>query len=320
MKIYNKQQISTAARLNHDALRAVEEGFVALGRGEVSMPPVLSMNITESNGDMTGEVDIKTAHIKGNERFAIKVSTGFFNNPALGLPSLSGLMVLFSARTGVVDSVLFDEGYLTDLRTALAGALAAKYLSREDSHSVAVIGAGLQAELQVAALTLVRGIDQVHLYARNPERMAAYQQRMSEHHGLEVILHDSARSACAKADIVVTTTPSTEPVLHWADLKPGTHVTAMGSDNSHKQELESTILDQADFMVVDRRSQSESIGELHHFPGEFHGQVHELGDLIARQHYLRTDPAQITVCDLSGTGVQDTAIANYTAGRLSAAV
>lgn len=320
MKIYNKQQISSAARLDHDALRAVEEGFAALGRGEVSMPPVLSMNITERNDEMVGEVDIKTAHIKGNERFAIKVSTGFFNNPALGLPSLSGLMVLFSARTGVVDSVLFDEGYLTDLRTALAGALAAKYLAREDARSVAVLGAGLQAELQVAALKLVRDIDQVHIHARNPERMRAYQQRMAEHHGLKVVLHDSARSACAEADIVVTTTPSSEPVLHWADLKSGTHVTAMGSDNSHKQELESAILANADFMVVDRRSQSETIGELHHFTGTFPKAVYELGELIARQQLLRTATEQITVCDLSGTGVQDTAIANYTAGRLSAAV
>jgi ornithine cyclodeaminase len=312
MKIYHKAQITEVTGLTDDALAAVEAGFAALGRGEVTMPPVLSMNISESNG----EVDVKTAHIRGQERFALKISSGFFDNPKLGLPSLNGLMILFSAKTGVVDSVLFDEGYLTDIRTALAGAIAAKHLSRPDSGSVAVIGAGLQAELQVAALGLVRPIREVHVFARNRERMLAYQDTMAHQYGLPVTLHQSAASACARADIVVTTTPASSPVLHWADLLPGTHVTAMGSDNGHKNELEPAILANADALVVDRRSQSETIGELHHFPGPFTKPVFELGQVIAEGLGLRTAPEQITVCDLSGTGVQDTAIANYTAARL----
>ncbi len=313
MKIYNREQITAVTGLTEDALAAVEAGFAALGRGEVTMPPVLSMNISESNG----EVDVKTAHIRGRDRFAIKISPGFFDNPKLGLPSLNGLMVLFSAKTGMVDSVLFDEGYLTDIRTALAGAIAARHLSRENSSSVAVIGAGLQAELQVAALGLVRPIREVHVFARNADRMEAYQELMEQKYGLPVTMHPCAASACAQADIVVTTTPASSPVLHWQDLRPGTHVTAMGSDNGHKQELEPAILANADVLVVDRRSQSETIGELHHFPGDFTGPVLELGTLIAEHMQPRTSPAQITVCDLSGTGVQDTAIADYTAARLA---
>ncbi|WP_266099581.1 cyclodeaminase [Oceanimonas baumannii] len=313
MKIYHQAQIAEVTGLTEDALAAVEAGFAALGRNEVAMPPVLSMNISESNG----EVDVKTAHIRGKDRFAIKVSPGFFDNPKLGLPSLNGLMVLFSAKTGLVDSVLFDEGYLTNIRTALAGAIAAKHLSRPDSRSVTVIGAGRQAELQVAALTLVRPIREVHVFARNADKMAAYQKRMAQQYGLPVTVHTSAASACAAADIVVTTTPTSSPVLHWTDLRPGTHVTAMGSDNSHKQELEPAILANADVLVVDRRAQSEVIGELHHFPGPFTRPVFELGQVVAEHLQLRTNAQQITVCDLSGTGVQDTAIANYTADRLN---
>ena len=306
MHIYKRAQIAEKVRLDHAALEAVEAGFAALGRGEVEMPPILSMNIAESNG----EVDVKTAHIRGWPHFAIKISPGFFDNPKLGLPSLNGLMLLFSAKTGLVDAVLFDEGYLTDIRTALAGAVAARHLARHDARSVAVIGAGLQAELQVAALRLVRDISEVHVHARDRIKAEAYATHMRAHYGLSVTVHDSAASACAKADIVVTTTPSREPVLRWSDLPKGIHVTAMGSDNPHKQELEPAILAGADVLVVDRLSQSRTLGELHHAP-DLEREVLELGTLVVSGRSARSRDDQITVCDLTGTGVQDTAIANY---------
>lgn len=311
MQIYNRHQIAEVVKLDCAALEAVEAGFAALGRAEVEMPPILSMNIAESNG----EVDVKTAHIHGWPRFAIKISPGFFDNPSLGLPSLNGLMLLFSAKTGLVDAVLFDEGYLTDIRTALAGAIAAKHLSRTNSQRVAVIGAGVQAELQVAALRLVRDIREVHVYSRDPNKAQAYATRMQDQYALNVKVHDNAASACAQADIVVTTTPAREPVLNWSDLPKGVHVTAMGSDNPHKNELHPTILASADVLVVDRISQSRALGELHHAPA-LQREVLELGSLISNQQSVRNSDQQITVCDLTGTGVQDTAIANYAARLL----
>ena len=314
MHIYKREQIAAKVKLDLAALKVVEAGFAALGRDEVAMPPILSMNIAESNG----EVDVKTAHIQGWPRFAVKISPGFFDNPKLGLPSLNGLMLLFSAKTGVVDAVLFDEGYLTDIRTALAGASAAKHLAREDAQRVAVIGAGLQAELQVTALRLVRDVREVHVYSRDRAKSEAYAALMQECHGLPVTVHDSATAACAVADIVVTTTPAREPVLRWSDLPKGVHVTAMGSDNPHKNELEPTILASADVLVVDRLSQSRALGELHHAPA-LQREVFELGRLIAEGRQVRSSAEQITVCDLTGTGVQDTAIANYAARLLEEA-
>ncbi|WP_010489459.1 cyclodeaminase [Pseudomonas sp. S9] len=311
MQIYNRQQIAEVVKLDCAALEAVEAGFAALGRAEVEMPPILSMKIAESNG----EVDFKTAHIHGWPPFAIKISPRFFDNPSLGLPSLNGLMLLFSAKTGLVDAVLFDEGYLTDIRTALAGAIAAKHLSRTNSQRVAVIGAGVQAELQVAALRLVRDIREVHVYSRDPSKAQAYATRMQDQYALNVKVHDNAASACAQADIVVTTTPAREPVLNWSDLPKGVHVTAMGSDNPHKNELHPTILASADVLVVDRISQSRALGELHHAPA-LQREVLELGSLISNQQSVRNSDQQITVCDLTGTGVQDTAIANYAARLL----
>lgn len=207
MHIYKRKQIAERVKLDATALEAVEAGFAALGRGEVEMPPILSMNIAESNG----EVDVKTAHIRGWPRFAIKISPGFFDNPKLGLPSLNGLMLLFSAKTGLVEAVLFDEGYLTDIRTALAGAIAAKHLARADAHSVAVIGAGLQAELQVAALRLVRDIHEVHVYARDHTKAEAYATHMRAHHGLPVTVHTSAASAAPRPTSWSPPTPAREP-------------------------------------------------------------------------------------------------------------
>ncbi|WP_342596427.1 cyclodeaminase [Salinicola lusitanus] len=314
MELYNRQQIQDVVTLDHAALDAVEAGFRALGEGSVVQPPILSMAIEESNG----EVDVKTAHIRGNSRFAIKVSPGFFDNPKLGLPSLNGLMIVFSARTGLVEAVLFDEGYLTDIRTALAGAIAAKHLSRRDSRRVTVLGAGLQAELQVAALRLVRDIETLDVWARDVAKAEAYAARMQEAYGLTVAVHTEIGNACREADIIVTTTPSRSPLLSGEHLREGVHVTAMGSDSPDKRELDSSVMERADHFVADTRAQSEHNGELKAYAGhEPPFTVNELGAVIASGSGLRTADSQITVCDLTGTGVQDTAIAGFALGRLA---
>ncbi|MDR5865526.1 cyclodeaminase [Halomonas koreensis] len=313
MQLYDRDAIERAVGLDREALAAVEAGFAALGRGEVVQPPILSMAIEEANG----EVDVKTAHIRGAERFAIKVSPGFFDNPRLGLPSLNGLMMVFSARTGRVEAVLFDEGYLTMVRTALAGAIAARHLAREDSRRVTVLGAGEQAERQVEALGLVRDIRAVDVWARRPEAAEACAARMRAR-GLDVEVHDSVHAACARADIIVTATPSREPLLRARDLPEGVHVTAMGSDGPDKRELEASVLTRADAVVVDTRAQSEANGELKAFAGgEAPFKVHELGRVIAEGDRLRLSDATLTVCDLTGTGVQDTAIAGFALSRLA---
>ncbi|MBB3141836.1 cyclodeaminase [Halomonas organivorans] len=314
MQLYQRDAIERAVGIDREALAAVEAGFAALGRGEVVQPPILSMAIEEANG----EVDVKTAHIRGAERFAIKVSPGFFDNPKLGLPSLNGLMMVFSAKTGLVEAVLFDEGYLTMVRTALAGAIAAKALAREDSRRVAVLGAGEQAERQVEALRLVRDIHSVDIWARRREGAEACAQRLRAR-GLAVEVHETVSGACVRADIIVTTTPAREPLLHARDLPEGVHVTAMGSDSPDKRELDASVLTRADAFVADTRAQSETNGELKAFTGgEVPFKVHELGRVLAEGAMLRLSASTITVCDLTGTGVQDTAIAGFALSRLAA--
>ncbi|MBA2778360.1 cyclodeaminase [Billgrantia kenyensis] len=315
MKLYRRDDIEAVVGIDDEALRQVEAGFAALGRGEVVQPPILSMAMEEFNS----EVDVKIAHIKGWQRYAIKVSSGAFDNPRRGLPSLSGLMMLFSAETGQVEAVLFDEGYLTMVRTALAGAIAARHLSREDSRRVGVIGAGEQAQRQVEALRLVRNVDILDVWARRREAAEAYAERMRSQ-GLTVTVRDSIHAACAQADIIITATPSREPLLHASDLPEGVHVTAMGSDSPGKRELDESVLTRADAFVCDTRGQSEHNGELKVFAGqgrEVPFTVHELGRVIERGDRLRNAEAAITLCDLTGTGVQDTAIAAFALSRLA---
>lgn len=314
MQLYQRDAIEAVVKIDRDALNTVEEAFAALGRGQVVQPPILSMSMEEYNS----EVDVKTAHIQNWERFAIKVSTGSFDNPQRGLPSLNGLMMVFSAKTGLVEAVLFDEGYLTAVRTALAGAIAAKYLSRATSRRVTVLGAGEQARLQLEALTLVRDIEHIDVWARRGEEAERYAEEMRAK-GFEVEAHDDVKSACANADIIVTATPAREPLLEASALPEGVHVTAMGSDSPDKRELDEQVLIRADAFVCDTRAQSEHNGELKVFAAQGKEppfKVFELGRVIAEQQKLRLSEATITVCDLTGTGVQDTAIANFALDRL----
>ena len=123
INILTEADLREVVSLDADSVACVEDAFKALATKSVVMPPILSMEIADHHG----EGDVKTAYLPGLDSFAIKMSPGFFDNPTIGLPSINGLMVVFSAKTGLVEALLLDNGYLTDLRTAAAGAVAAKW-------------------------------------------------------------------------------------------------------------------------------------------------------------------------------------------------
>ncbi len=311
IKILTERELRDAVSLDIQAVDIVEQAFAALARGGVIMPPILSMAIEEKHG----EVDVKTAYVPGMDSFAIKASPGFFDNPTKGLPSLNGLMILFDSDTGIVKAVLLDNGYLTDIRTAAAGAVAARHLAPGSPDTVGIIGAGLQADLQLRALALVRPFQRVLVWARDAGRGAEYARRMSDALGVPVTVAGTAEQCVRESQVVVTTTPARSPVIQAAWLQPGQHVTAMGSDSPDKNELDPGIIAAVDRFVCDRRSQSLAQGELRaavaagavgeDFPAT------ELGEIIIGDKSGRTNDSMTTVCDLTGTGVQDTAIANH---------
>ncbi|WP_046868930.1 ectoine utilization protein EutC [Microvirga massiliensis] len=309
MFILTEPDLRNIVRLDSSAIDCVEDAFAALATKAVVMPPIMRLDLVENRG----EVDVKTAYVPGLDGFAIKISPGFFDNPKLGLPSLNGLMILFSTRTGLVEALLLDNGYLTDVRTAAAGAVAARHLARPDARVAAILGAGVQARLQLKALTLVRPLTSARIWARDPAKSEVAARELSETLGISVLTAESAEAACSGVDIIVTTTPAERPILQASWLQPGQHVTAMGSDSEHKNEIEPAALARVKY-VADNLGQTRRLGELHHaisaglvtldrsFP--------ELGQVVSGRAPGREHDHDITLCDLTGTGVQDTAIAN----------
>jgi ornithine cyclodeaminase len=319
MTILTEADLRKIVTLDPDAVACVENAFRALATLPVAMPPILRLDIHEHRG----EVDVKSAYVPGIDGFAVKISSGFFDNPTLGLPSGGGMMVLLSAKTGVVEALLLDNGYLTDIRTAAAGAVAARHLSREDSTVAAIFGAGLQAGLQLEALRLVRPIEEARIWARDAARAEATAARLREKLGIVVRAEPDAANAAAGADIIVTTTPSTEPLIKPGFVSAGQHITAMGSDAEHKNEIAPAILRMADLYVADSAKQTRRLGELHHAleAGVMaaDAEVTELGQIIAGDKPGRRSASDITIADLTGTGVQDTAIATLARDRARAA-
>lgn len=316
--ILTEGDLRQAVRLNLEAIAVVENAFSALASGSVVMPPILSMALPEANG----EVDVKTAFIPGFDGFAIKVSPGFFDNPKLGLPSLNGLMILFSAKTGLVDALLLDNGYLTDVRTAAAGAVAARHLAPATVKTAGVMGTGVQARLQMQAAYLVRPFERALVWGRDAEKAQKCASDLSASLGIEVKAESDPAKLVAASQLVITTTPAEEPILNAEWLHPGLHITAMGSDQGGKNEIDPKALVEAGLYVADRVSQCEKLGELRSAieAGLWKGDTPpELGEIVARTKAGRANDRQVTICDLTGTGAQDTAIATFALKQARAA-
>ena len=309
VKILNEAEIRSCVGMNAEALEIVSEGFAKLALEQVTVPPIMRIDVHDNNG----EVDIKTAYIHGLENFAIKIASGFLDNRALGLPTGSGMMVLISAKTGRPEAVLLDNGYLTDVRTGIAGAIAAKHLASKNIRTAGVIGSGMQARYQMRGIKLVRQFRKVLVFGIQKEQVNQYVQEMTQELGVPVKAAESAEQVVRESDMVVTTTPSRDPFLKAEWLHPGLHITCMGSDAEHKQELYPEVFAKADLIACDRVSQVFRLGELHHAleAGVVTDRtsVIELGEIITGKVSGRTDDQQITICDLTGVGVQDTQIA-----------
>jgi ectoine utilization protein EutC len=307
--ILSESEIRTCVALDQESIAVVEDAFARLAAGDVTLPPIVRVDIPEHHG----EVDIKTAYVRGFDSFAIKIASGFFGNHLLGLPSGSGMMAVVSARTGFPEAVLLDNGYLTNVRTGAAGAVAARYLAREKVRTVGVIGSGAQARFQMMALRHVRDFERLMIYGIVPEEVERYAVEMAPALGVEIVKAGDAETVVRNSDVVVTTTPSRQPYLRSEWLHPGLHITAMGADAENKQELYAGVLARADLLVCDRKSQCFRLGELHHGLEEGcispDDDIAELGEIVSGRKPGRTSDEEITLCDLTGVGVQDTAIA-----------
>ena len=340
--VLTEREIRSVLTLDVDALAAIEEAFTRLADGQADVPPIVGLFVPEHRG----EIDVKAAYIHGLPSLAVKIASGFFDNGLWGLPSGSGLMVVLSTRTGYPQAILLDNGYLTDVRTAIAGAVAAKHLAPERVRTVGVIGAGTQGRYQVRALQLVRSFERVLVYDASASAVDAYVREMPDllnrdRAGLTAgpigarlpgaamseapiaVGYADPETLVRESDVVITCTPSHEPVVKTAWLHAGLHITAMGADIPEKQELESEVLARASRLACDLKTQCFARGEFHHARAagvlDDGAIVAELGELTSGRRPGREHADEITVCALTGVGVQDTAIALLAFGRAVAA-
>ena len=310
--VLNSSEIKKCVQLNGQLIPIIEDAFKSLALGKTTMPPILRLDIEKYHG----ESDVKAAYIDGLDSYAIKVASGFFNNPNLGLPSSNGLMILLDSKTGVLKSVLLDKGYLTDVRTAIAGAIAAKHLSNPESSNVGIIGAGIQAKMQLEALLLVRNIKTAYIWSRDSKKTNKFVQNIKDKINIKIIACESPEQTVNLSEILITCTPSKSPIIKSEWLKKGLHITAMGSDAEMKNELDPKIIKDCDYYIPDSQSQTSILGELNHAIKaglvSAEKKYNELGSVIINSNLGRRNINDVTVADLTGTGVQDTAIARHT--------
>jgi ornithine cyclodeaminase/alanine dehydrogenase-like protein (mu-crystallin family) len=317
MQIIGEDQIRAAVSLP-DAIDAVRAGFAAMAAGRVRLGGTIHLDVPEA----AGELHVKGAHVEGEPYIVVKVAGGFYENPAKGLPVGPGMMLVIAAATGIPTALLNDNGWLTDVRTAAAGAVAADLLAKRRLSKVTVVGSGVQARLQLHALTEVREPDRVVIWGRDHRRAEQCASELADELTADVGPARDLETAVREADLVITVTPSRTPLVRADWLSPGVHVTAVGSDGPLKRELESAVLQRADVMVVDSIEQCAQLGELHHALAdgsvEMADVTSELGELVASGEPLRTSDELISVCDLTGVGVQDWAIATLVMSSVAA--
>lgn len=293
-----------------DLLARIEAAFAAYSAGRCNVPPVGELIMEK------GEVHIKYGCVTGEATYLVKIASGFYANPALGLPSGNGVMLVFSQETGVLEAVLLDEGHLTDMRTAVAGAVAARHLASRSVERIGIIGTGVQARLQLRYLGTLMPSRSVVLCGRTPDRRAACRRDM-EAMGYTVRETADPREVAGACRLIVTATAAHRPLLTASDIQSGTHVNAMGSDTPEKQELDPSVLAHASRVVVDARAQARLRGEA--FKALEAGAIgetaiDEIGEIVLGRRPGRQRDDEITVFDSTGLAVQDIAIASAVLG------
>jgi len=304
--ILNRNQITEC--LSHiDIISQIEHGFKEYSKGNCVVPPVGELIFEKPKGD----VHIKYGYIKDDDYYVVKVASGFYGNAQFGIASSQGLMLLFKQQTGELASVLLDEGFLTDVRTAVAGAIAAKYFAPKKLNAIGIIGTGIQARYQLEYLKSVTACKIVWVWGRNIKNAEQFKKSL-EGKPWQIHVAKSPAEVAKYCKLLVTTTPAEGPLLNASDIRPGTHITAVGSDTEAKQELDSLILACADIVISDSVAQSKSRGEIYRARKNnviTDDHIIELGAALQDKKYQRLHDDQLTVVDLTGVAVQDIMIA-----------
>jgi len=305
-KIYSLPQIMEVLK-SLQPIQEIEEGFMAYSAGKAVIPPVGEMIFKDPPGD----THIKYGYLVDDDYYVIKIASGFFESPSTSRYTSDGLILLFKKGTGELACALLDECHLTNVRTAAAGAVSAKYLAPKNIECIGIMGAGTQGRMQLEFLSSVVSCRDVMVWGVNQKELDEYRTDMEpQSYSIQTTLR--AEDIAAKCNLIVTATPSKSPLLSADQIRKGTHITAMGSDTSEKIELDPRILQKADIVVADSISQCLLRGEIHQAlkAGVLEKErIVELGNVIAKPELRRISEEQITIADLTGVAVQDIQIA-----------
>ncbi|VVB86247.1 Alanine dehydrogenase [uncultured archaeon] len=288
-------------------IKVVEEAFRQHGLKKVQMPPKLYLYFKKHNGDLR----TMPAYLEEQDITGVKIVNVHPDNPKKGLPTVMALVVLNSTETGAPIAVM-DGTYLTNMRTGAAGGVAVKYLARKDAKIVGFVGTGNQAITQLLGINEVIDIEEIKATSTSEKGTLAFRQEMEKRIGCDIVPKKSIEEVC-DCDILVTTTPSREPIVMSEWIAEGTHINAIGADAPGKEELDPKILKRAKIVVDDIPQASHS--------GEVNVPISkklisekdiccEIGEVIAGRKKARMRDSDITVFDSTGLAIQDVATAN----------
>ncbi len=310
-RIITQRMLEDSVTLDEKLIEIIQDAFITLAKDPAITPQIQQIPMDAVNG----QVCVKSAYVPKLPYFVVKIAGIFPNNNEINEQSNQGCMCLFDSTSGKLDTLLADNGLLTQLRTAASGAVAAKFLAPKSGKYVAVIGAGVQAKLQLKALALVSNFESVSIFSRTTEKADILSDWVKDHLKKDSKVSQNIAEALADAEIIITTTGATDHLINPSHLnlnKP-VHITAMGSDSPRKNELSPELYSLASRYVCDLKSQSLCLGELRTVAatGEVDfTKVEELGEVCAQQSFRREEDT-LSICDLTGVGILDLAIASY---------
>lgn len=297
-------------------IAAVREALIWQAEGKVQSPLPGQLLFPEHNGDC----HIKFGHVAGTPTFAIKVATGFYDNPKRGVPANAGLVLVLDATTGMPMTLLKDDGWLTAWRTVAAAALAAAALAPAGARTLGIVGTGQQGALAAEWLPDLLGPLDVVIWGRDvakAEALAAERravgQRAEPVGTIEALLD--------VADVVVTTTPSKKALFDAARVRPGTHLLGLGADSPGKQEIPAALFGRAAHVLTDDLAQCLDHGDLHYAVRDGiidAGRAVMLGHVLSGAVLLERRPDDITIVDLTGIAAEDIAISGLFSRKLAA--
>jgi len=291
------------------AIEAMKGAFAQLSTGQADVPLRVALDVPRHNGVTL----FMPAYLSVDDQMAVKIVSVFNDNPARGLPLIHALVVVVDATTGSPAAVM-DGTALTALRTGAASGAATDLLARQDAHTAAVFGAGAQGRTQLEAVCAVRPIREAWVYDVIPQQAAAYADEMSQRLSLPVSVAETPAQAVRQADVICTATTASSPVFDDGDVRPGTHINAVGAYTPQMQEVPPETVLRARVVIDHREASLAEAGDLliplqQGLIAEAHIYA-ELGEIAAGHKPGRASPDEITLFKSVGVAVQDVAAAS----------